>query len=74
MAENERGGDVLDEPQDEDTDRESSLGWATGTDQRFTIKAHDTAWVEDGEQDASFRAFFGHGTGYVTARKRLLSI
>ncbi|MFD1982414.1 hypothetical protein ACFSOZ_06875 [Mesorhizobium newzealandense] len=49
-AENEHGGDV-DEPHDEDVDREPSLGWTTGIDQRFTMKVDDTAWIEDGEQD-----------------------
>lgn len=50
-AENEHGGDVLDEPHDKDAD-EPSLGRTVGTDQRLTMKVDNTAWIEDGEQDA----------------------
>ncbi|SDA40432.1 hypothetical protein [Mesorhizobium qingshengii] len=49
-AENEHGGDVLDEPHDRQAD-EPSLGWTNHIDQRVCMKVDETAWIEDGEQD-----------------------
>ena len=49
-AENEHGGDVLDEPHDRE-EGEPSLGWTNHIDQRLAGKVEDTAWIEDGEED-----------------------
>lgn len=50
-AENEHGGDVLDEPHDR-VEGEPSLGWTNHIDQRLSGKVDPSVWFEDGEFDS----------------------
>ncbi len=50
-AENEHGGDVLDEPHDREAD-EPSLAWTEAVNQVRRLETDPNIWlIEDGEQD-----------------------
>jgi hypothetical protein len=60
-AENEHGGDVLDEPHDGRDDDEWELGWTEHVDQRLAGKIEQKTWNHpEGEPDLGWT---GHGRG-----------
>ncbi|BCH04726.1 hypothetical protein MesoLj131b_67250 [Mesorhizobium sp. 131-2-5] len=60
-AENEHGGDVLDEPHDGRDDDEWELGWTEHIDQRLSGKVEEGKWNDpQGEPDLGWS---GYGIG-----------